>query len=103
MIFPWRFPVRPLINHATAELLSIAVAILRNEIGKLLEDVLGAHTCFFRREYSLISAGVIDASRAEIQVLLHQIDVLGGIGMLLLLLLLVLRDCLIPITGLPLD
>ena len=100
-ILPWRFPARSLVDHAAAELLAIPLPILPIQIGKLLEDLLlGAHTSFLRREYPLISACVIDAVRADIQVLLHQINVLGGIGMLLLLL---LRESLIPVASLPLD
>jgi hypothetical protein len=99
-IFPRRFPARSLVDHAAAELLAIPLPILSIQIGKLLEDLLlGAHTSFLWREYPLIPACVIDATRADIQVLLHQINVLGGICVLLLL----LRESLIPIASLPLD
>ena len=98
-IFPRRFPARSLVDHAAAELLAITLPILSIQIGKLLEDLLlGAHTSFLWREQPLIPACVIDATRADIQVLLHQINVLGGICVLLLV-----RESLIPIASLPLD
>jgi hypothetical protein len=64
LIIPWRFPACSLVYHAATELLSTALPILRIQLGKLLEDALCANACFFWREYSLISSGVIDAARA---------------------------------------